>query len=992
MILILRWSENKKEVMRQYKTQKKIAGLIFMLSSSIAFVLSANVALASDQAQDLLISKLTSLHQSLADNNPAKVKITLRLADLHAEKGRLQAKHELEKGCVDECTNGEEDRRKALKYYGYALPKLKDQEKIGTILVEMGHLYELIGRDNEALKFYKKVISRTQGSQSAEARLSLAEIYFKQRNYANALEHYKKVLKESSFKKRGLATFRLAWCRFNTGDLKGAIAELEKMLKDPKLLVRGSGDLIGVDQEFQSEVARDYTIFVARDKKLNLESIQKVFQLSPKKNRIENVSFLAKELERLGRVQQSEQAWNLVIERTDQPQVRMEALVYLAGVNYKTGKKQKLLSHFQRALSDWNSLGKVGDQQQSEKLKKRLRYLLFNWNRREQKTPSKELLEAYKSYFLVVTNDLEAFELASQVATQLGDYAQAYQWNQQAMEQTQSPEKLESLLVRRVEIAELSKNPQWLLDAQNLYLQKSTKKSKLSEIRYQIAQSKYDNKEYEAAAKQFYDLAMEPATQGKLRLQAAELALDSMVFMKNDQIIEAWSRKFAEIFPEQKKHFLGIAGQSVLSQAAQLSNDDETAWATLGRFDVNNDDPEKVKIYYKDKIILARKLKKFDEMNQSISVFLGMKNLTKKEVRFALENKVWLDELRLDFDQAYLSYKKLNTGNWLQLARFADLAEKPSKSYYFKYLKTAKDSELAFSICLKLLRESKTLRGPYKNCIPHLKKDENTFASLLFDIHKKKSAKQILDILKIYGLEKTTGVAFILKRERLLNQGEKKLKKLKSHKLNNRRLAGSLKQRLKRIKDFEKVIGEATKTQDWLTQVLFLSDLKVQYDRFYKELIALPIPKGLSEGEQKQYADLLGQQAAPYQSKASQIQLKLDELWKNEKAQNQIYTDFHRASASLQSLLGPQIERLKAVVQGSSPALLNLVYRKDQKQPTITPSLLKLARDQVRKSPMDKNLLKKLIHLEMNRGYQPMIIYLNSRLQKLDQNSERRSL
>ena len=145
-------------------------------------------------------------------------------------------------------------------------------------------------------------------------------------------------------------------------------------------------------------------------------------------------------------------------------------------------------------------------------------------------------------------------------------------------------------------------------------------------------------------------------------------------------------------------------------------------------------------------------------------------------------------------------------------------------------------------------------------------------------------------------------------------------------------------------------------------------------------------------GEQKEYADLLGQQAAPYQSKAAQIQLKLDELWKNEKAQNQIYTDFHRASASLQSLLGPQIERLKVVVQGSSPVLLNLVYRKDQKQPTITPSLLKLAREQVRKSPMDKNLLKKLIHLEMDRGYQPMIIYLNSRLQKLDQNSERRSL
>ena len=54
----------------------------------------------------------------------------------------------------------------------------------------------------------------------------------------------------------------------------------------------------------------------------------------------------------------------------------------------------------------------------------------------------------------------------------------------------------------------------------------------------------------------------------------------------------------------------------------------------------------------------------------------------------------------------------------------------------------------------------------------------------------------------------------------------------------------------------------------------------------------MPTPKDLTAQEQQEYLSLLSQQAAPYKEKADQIQFKIDELWKNEAAMDQVITDF----------------------------------------------------------------------------------------------------
>ena len=105
---------------------------IFSLSLPVVTVLlmapSYGVAGTAGKMESLLIDKLTKVFLKLPEGSPTKSKLTLRLADLHAERGRLLAKEDLENGCV-ECTAGKEDRKQALEYYQYVLQGLQGERK-----------------------------------------------------------------------------------------------------------------------------------------------------------------------------------------------------------------------------------------------------------------------------------------------------------------------------------------------------------------------------------------------------------------------------------------------------------------------------------------------------------------------------------------------------------------------------------------------------------------------------------------------------------------------------------------------------------------------------------------------------------------------------------------------------------------------------------------------------------------------------------------------
>ena len=186
-----------------------------LIISFIIFSSHAAPALAVDvETTNLLIKKFEKLYFQLPHKEEARLGITLRLADLLAERARYDSMKELESGCI-QCIAGEEDRLKAVKYYKEVLPKIKDGQR-EKVLAQLGHLYELLGEKSKAINLYNEIIdSNYSAATKAEAHISLAEVYFKKHNYDLALKHYNWVLEKDGVGRKPLAAYRKAWSLFN---------------------------------------------------------------------------------------------------------------------------------------------------------------------------------------------------------------------------------------------------------------------------------------------------------------------------------------------------------------------------------------------------------------------------------------------------------------------------------------------------------------------------------------------------------------------------------------------------------------------------------------------------------------------------------------------------------------------------------------------------------------------------------------------------------
>src|SRR5688572_20289640 len=106
-------------------------GFCFWVAMGLAL---PGLAGAEDQRtpQDLLIDKLNQVNLNLAAQDAAKIPVTLRLADLLAERARVAAMKDLESGCTV-CEAGKSDRQKSLRLYGEVLPKVSADQKLKVL-------------------------------------------------------------------------------------------------------------------------------------------------------------------------------------------------------------------------------------------------------------------------------------------------------------------------------------------------------------------------------------------------------------------------------------------------------------------------------------------------------------------------------------------------------------------------------------------------------------------------------------------------------------------------------------------------------------------------------------------------------------------------------------------------------------------------------------------------------------------------------------------
>lgn len=992
---------------KRYLELAKVLFTVTLLTPLLALAQTGGV---DAQTRDMLIEKLSRVYLNIAPKEPSKVAITLRLADLHAERARVNSMAELASGCTI-CNAGQEDRALALKYYTEVIDRVPEAS-VGKVLTQVGHLYELTGRRAESIATYEKILREQKAPQVvAEAHLSLAEVHFKSRNYAKAKIHFAQVLSIPEAGSKGLAAYRLAWSEFNEGNLEPAINGLVKVLKSKELLSRSAlAGVIQVDKQFQEEVSRDLSTFLAR-KNVDLKDAELVYELSPEQAKLANVIYLASETERLGQVGPSIALWRFVLARQNKPEQRLESHVRLAQLQMEQRLLSEAIADFESALSIWPMIGlcQKGD---CKELKARIRKFVLDWNHVEKKNPSEQLFMAYQSYLKVFPEEAEMNLWAGKVASDLKKYDQAIRLYQAGARLTKLqiskepgnkalPEQLEGVLLSAIETAELSKEPAILNIAYESYLESSLERKKLVEVQYQKAHLIYDRGDYANAAAALRSVALlKEGGNLEVKKKAADLSLDALVLLKDDKRLESWALDYAKAFPADSKDFFKIATKSVLTQSATFAANAKgpegllDAWNSLARFDLSNAATEDKTAYYKNRLILAEKLGKFSEAREASDQLLRIPGLSPEDTRFALSRKAWLAELALDFDTALSATEKISGGELqgtqklLKMAMLAELASKDPRPFYNQFLKDSKDDDKNAAIAVQLVRESKEpLKEITKNRTLLLKRPE-LLAELYLEIYGADFSAAVSKEALSTASVASTASGKVIARSLLITEISKLRVKIAEHTLdgnNQRKMAQTLKARVGMLEEIEKLAAKAIDSGDWTSQLLSLDLMAKQNDRFYQELLSLPMPSGLNSEEEQQYLMLLSQQAAPHQTKAADAAKKVEEFWQNAQAISQLDEAMNREAGPRRALLVQEIKALAEVAPESKKvSLLALAGRQELKKEVPTLSVLENARQQVRSNPMSRESIEKLLEIEKRIGRAPMIAYLEGRLASLD--------
>lgn len=998
---------------------KKLILSLILVSAVPAFA-------AMDSAtRDRLIEKFTKVYNQIADEEEAKVNVTLRLADMLAEKGRELANKELGEGC-SLCTAGDEPRQQALRYYNEAVIFLKEDRR-ASVLIQMGHLYELLGQETDAISTYQEVFKNTKNEKIlAEANFSLGELYFKRRDHVSAARYFQAVVNApEGYGRKGFAAYRKAWCDFNNGAYTQGTQALVEILKSPKLLTRGADTgVVSVDEEFKDEISRDLVVFMVK-RGYQSSDFDTLFKLGKKETRIDHLTSLAEELERLGESESSIEVWTKLLTKLKDPVEKWSGQVRYANLLRENNKIADSLKAFDRALTTGSTQGSCQTDTCKEVSLRERKYIL-DWHNAQKKKPSKDLAEAYKIYNRYNKNEVDMAYWAAEVELSLENkeaafknYASAVDMFPKAIKKDLSDKKqkevtdmFEASLLKRIEIAEELKLSD-IAKVYQEYLDKSQDKNQAVKVKYQLAKLAYDNERYTEAHKKFLDFVtntkFKDAEDVKLKEQAADLALDSLVLAKRDDLMIETAEKLSDELPQKAKEYQAIVRKAVINQSITLAQTEEKggknrndakAFKMLKSADFSGASAEEKEVILKNKIILAEKLEQISEAIGYINQYLALPSLKKEDQQFAYTKKAWLSELIFDFQTALETTKNIEglkePGRTLQLALLTDLAGGDSAVLFKEYISKNPKAEESPEMALDLIKKSKSAWEDFNAYQEVLKNSPKVWKEALLVSYEVDPSNEKLSKVLSWNEEDKKFRIEILQTQLVKPEIQKRSEALAAMNIDSsdqNKMGQDIQARIKAINDYEKYVAEVLKADLWFGQVYALDALAKESQRFYEEVMSLPIPEELTPEEQNQYMNLLAQSAAPYQAKNQQITNTLEGIWNEKKAVKSAFTSLSKQPKWVQNLWIKEYQGLTEISpKGFDSFLAAEVEQFNSKQTVVAEKsadvplkdMMKV-RSKVVAEPFDKGILGQLLDIEKQRKQEKMVIYLEQRLSKLDQ-------
>lgn len=978
-----------------------------LLILSLLFVQVASAVKMDETTHDVVIHRLELGIDGMDKNEPDRNGIMVRLAELYADRARLKAINEIESNCQN-CKGAQQDRQKAIALYQSALLKL-DKKLQGRMVLQIAHLFALNDQPAKSTALYNQILKAKRGTYSSEVKAialtNIGEIKFRQGNFKSALKDFLAARKEN-LKARALVEFRIAWCQLNLGQNDLAIRTLIHLLKDPATLATQTTDGKNIDPSFVKDLSRDLAIFYAHSR-VRPQEIDTLKQLSPQDARKDNLKALAIESDRLGKKETALIVWAAYVDEGEtQPLEKLDVQTRVAQIYYDMNKQTLAANAYLKALDLWSKLG-CSDANICPDLKTKLKKLVTSWNKAQKNAPTENLMNVYLAYTKTFPTETEMLHWGGVVARSLKKHKIAADLFHQAAAQAiidlrKTPDKkelkniFEGSLLAQLEMAEASQDLKVRELAYNYYLQVNPSGSKAYEVRYQRAQVFYAGNRFQEAFSEFHYLAQPGPDHRALRVQAADLALDSLVALKDDQNLQVRSLEYARSFPERKTEYLKVSRKATMNLvAAQLKDknaksDYKASLAAMGQVNLEGaDNNEKIK-YYKNKITIAEKALDLNQTQDACRALLAIPTLTSGDREWAMAQQVWALELQLNFEEAYRLSRQMELPDLskpdreLRLALLAELSGLSAKPHHEAYLRLKPSGRSSNLVRVSLVKNVANQWKEFDRQFKFLKTTPDLMAGLVLEIFAKHK-----DNSRAERLLKSTQISQFPAGKTLQRHLDLKIflafdKKISNHKIyaySDSAMQKTLRERAKLLNESERSAQNFIRRQDWTLQTLSLSQVARENRRLYQDIQTLPVPPRLRGAERSKYLQLLKQQSSPYLARAEKIEAQVQSSWSHSNSVQNLQAAYINAAPEMQKLIREEISQLaKNAPSGTKNRLqdlLNTPYRRPSQKDIL------LARRELQASPFDVSRAEQLRELESQSGRPAMVAYLDERITQL---------
>ena len=986
-----------------------------------------------------LVEKLTYLNQTLPEKHKAKKALNLRLAhilSLIAEENFI--KYEKEK-CSECLKTAQDSARQSLSVYKNLDPALLKHPLLhATALFKQAYLERFLGNETKSLSQLKRIAKKKNipAFFTARAWYNIGEIYFELYEYNHSLLAFNQVLNiQSPWKFK--ATYRKIWSLFNLSHYQQSIEELVTFLKSDLYTNTKHKDQF-LKQKLENELVTLYSY--SQITKKNLDFLYNFNKQKSAKNtplkREQRFFDLAKALNRIGRLKDSNKVWTAYLSKTNKLEERLLAyslmldndLILNDTSNWdETGKKIEKILALQKKTDKYKE--EIGPKIQS----------FFNQSRVYEnltKDQKKRLFSLHQKYNSLYPEDVDTLLATAGLADSLKKYILAGELFRKAVVNIKKPghtELKEKASVKQIEIAELTKKDDIRLTAYQFYIKHGTKLSLIFKAKYQIAYIAYNNKEFEKSNDMFSQLALSKVNTKEesiqeLQIKSAHLSLSALDQLAHQE--ERLARQaglFMESFPKSRPEFAQIYNSAVLNTVQKLvSNKDFShrpiqastdkailkAWKTLELFSVKDASQKDLSSYYLDKLLLAKELLKFKQMDQSLKFLLSDKNLSKEDKKSALTWKLWLAELRFDFKEVLRIVKILNSSDrseehLLRLARLSELAGADPIPYYKAFVKKFPNSQFSPTVLTSLIEKShsnKEKKEFLKEYSIFYKKDTNRLTHLILKVDKGRLNSNFIAFFTKLPFMKNSFLDSFIQRKHTIETFEKALQTARAHslsaKMSNSRLNFKLKKWTQTINELQKKTNSLLETEDWTARIFIISHWKKELQRFYNSVMALPAPKGLTVEETKEYKNLLTKQMQMYDEQIKQLRNELKTLWSRDFLSD--YNLGFKQDSVFYSPLKWELEKLAELAEGKQKeqiqlSLFSLRYKLEEEKTKTKPAQIEQSAlnglyKVLQENPFDKKSLAELLNLETERQNTALSFYLADRIEELKQKRKKERL